>query len=325
MAGTSAPVLVIHGGAGTILREAISPELERRYLEALTSILEEGQRQLAQGAAALEVVTAAVVAFEDCPLFNAGRGAVYTEAGTHEMDAAVMDGRDRRAGAVACVRTLKNPVLGARLVMERSGHVLLAGEGAETFARQNGLELAEPAYFDTPERYAQLEKARAAGASALDHDASAWQWRKAAPIDPDTKLGTVGAVARDAAGELAAATSTGGMTNKRVGRVGDSPMIGAGCYADSRVVAVSTTGTGESFMRLVAAYDIAALMEYRGLSLQDAAEEVVTKKLPALGGRGGLIAVDHHGEVAMPFNTEGMYRGHGRVGEPPVVAIFRSR
>jgi L-asparaginase / beta-aspartyl-peptidase len=324
MAGTSAAVLAIHGGAGTILREQITPALEREYLEALTAILKEGQRRLAAGAAALDVVTAAVVAFEDCPLFNAGRGAVYTEAGTHEMDAAVMDGRNRRAGAVACVHAIKNPVLGARLVMERSGHVLLVGEGAEAFARQNGLELADKAYFDTPERYAQLQKARAAGASALDHDAAAWQWRPGAPIDPDTKHGTVGAVARDAAGELAAATSTGGMTNKRIGRVGDSPVIGAGCYADSRTVAVSSTGTGESFMRLVAAHDIAALMEYRGLSLPEAAEEVVMRKLPALGGRGGVVAVDRQGNVAMPFNTEGMYRGHARVGEAPFAAIYRS-
>jgi beta-aspartyl-peptidase (threonine type) len=260
---------------------------------------------------------------EECPLFNAGRGAVYTADGRHELDACVMRGSDLAAGAVAGVRTLRNPILAARAVMEAGGPVMLIGPGAEQFAAERGCETVAPEWFDTPERFAQLQAMQASDRTALDHDgASQLAPTVPAPLDERDKFGTVGAVALDAHGHLAAATSTGGMTNKRPGRVGDSPLIGAGCYANDRTVAVSCTGVGEAFMRGLAAYDVSALVEYVGLPLRFAAKRVVMDKLPPLGGRGGLIAVDARGNVALPFNTEGMYRGWARVGEAPVSAIY---
>lgn len=309
------PVVAIHGGAGTLSRSVISPAQQARYRTALDEILRAAQMLLADGASALDVVTEAVRRLEESPLFNAGFGAVYTADGAHELDACVMRGSDLAAGAVAGVRTLRNPVLAARAVLDAGGPVLLIGAGAERFAAERGCEVVAPDWFGTPERLAQLRAVRAAGAVALDHDG-------VAPLDERDKFGTVGAVALDAHGHLAAATSTGGMTNKRPGRVGDSPLIGAGCYANDRTVAVSCTGVGEAFMRALAGHDVSALIDYAGLSLQEAVRRVVMDTLPPLGGRGGLIAIDAHGEVALPFNTEGMYRGWARVGAAPVSAIY---
>lgn len=309
-------VIAIHGGAGTISRDT-SPEEVKAYHEALADVLRAGQAVLASGGSALDAVTEAVRHLEDCPRFNAGRGAVFTHEGTHELDAAIMDGATLDAGAIACVHRVRNPILAARAVLERSPHVLLVGEGAEAFAAAHGAALVDPAYFYTQARYAQWQRALSEAAVALDHDFPL----EKAPIDPDTKFGTVGAVACDVGGHVAAATSTGGMTNKAVGRVGDSPLIGAGCYANDATAAVSATGTGEAFIRTVACYEVGALMAYAGLSLADAAERVIRERLPRVQGRGGLIAVDAQGNVALPFNTEGMYRGVARVGETPVTAI----
>lgn len=308
-------VIAIHGGAGAISRAQLSPEKERQYIAALSAIVETGQKMLNAGKSALDVVTEAVRLLEECPLFNAGIGSVFTRDETHELDACVMDGYSLRAGAVAGVSRLRNPVLAARLVMERSPHVLLVGEGAENFAFAEGMEPVSPELFSTPERYEQLLAARAEGQTVLDHGG--------APLDETKKMGTVGAVALDKQGNLAAATSTGGMTNKLPGRVGDSPLPGAGCYANNASVAVSCTGTGEVFIRTLAAYDIAALMDYGGLSLHEACEAVVMEKLPALGGSGGLIAVDREGNIALPFNSEGMYRAWGYAGDAPSVGIYR--
>jgi beta-aspartyl-peptidase (threonine type) len=288
-----------------------------RYIQALSDIVETGQRMLEEGRSALDVVTEAVRLLEECPLFNAGIGAVYTRDETHELDACVMDGNTLQAGAVAGVSHLRNPILAARLVMEHSPHVMMIGEGAENFAIAQGMERVSADIFSTPDRYAQLLAARTAGETVLDHNAT--------PLDENNKMGTVGAVALDMFGNLAAATSTGGMTNKLPGRVGDSPLVGAGCYANNANVAVSCTGTGEVFIRTLAAYDIAALMDYGGLSLSEACERVVMEKLPALGGSGGLIAIDHEGNVALPFNSEGMYRAWGYAGDTPTTGIYREK
>ncbi|EJC8213630.1 beta-aspartyl-peptidase [Citrobacter freundii complex sp. 2024EL-00228] len=310
-------VIAIHGGAGAITRSQLSQEQELRYIQALSDIVETGQRMLEDGRSALDVVTEAVRLLEECPLFNAGIGAVYTRDETHELDACVMDGNTLNAGAVAGVSHLRNPILAARLVMEHSPHVMMIGEGAENFAIAQGMERVSADIFSTPERYAQLLAARTAGETVLDHSAS--------PLDENNKMGTVGAVALDMFGNLAAATSTGGMTNKLPGRVGDSPLVGAGCYANNASVAVSCTGTGEVFIRALAAYDIAALIDYGGLSLSEACERVVMEKLPALGGSGGLIAIDHEGNVALPFNSEGMYRAWGYAGDTPTTGIYREK
>ena len=317
------PLLAIHGGAGTITRTAMSADKEAAYQQALNDILAAGQRILVEGGSALDAVTEAVRLLEECPLFNAGKGAVLTSAGTYELDASIMDGATLAAGAVTCVKRLRNPILAARAVMERSEHVLFTSEGAEAFAQAQGLEFVEPDYYYTEARYAQWQRARQQeGMALLDHDAASLMAKEAAPIAPDNKFGTVGAVACDAQGRLAAATSTGGVTNKKVGRVGDTPIVGAGCFANN-VAAVSCTGTGEMFIRAVAAYDIAAQMEYAGKSLADASNDVVMRKLMAISGRGGLIAVDAQGNVALPFNTEGMYRGFARGAQAPVVSIYR--
>ncbi|QKJ86533.1 Isoaspartyl peptidase [Paramixta manurensis] len=317
----SRAVIAIHGGAGAIARAAMSAEKERAYIEALSSIVAHGQRLLAAGHSALDVVTEAVRQLEECPLFNAGKGAVFTHQGTHELDACVMDGRTLEAGAVAGVSRLRNPVLAARAVLENSPHVLLIGEGAEKFAQAQGLEQVEADFFFTQQRWDQLQRALSSQQVVLDHGSAPSGVDD--PLDPDRKLGTVGAVACDLNGNLAAATSTGGMTNKQPGRVGDSPLPGAGCYANNANVAISCTGVGEVFIRTLAAYDIAALMEYAGLSLKQASDRVVLDKLPALGGEGGMIAVDRDGNVALPFNSEGMYRGYGYVGDEAVVGIYR--
>jgi beta-aspartyl-peptidase (threonine type) len=321
------PVVAIHGGAGAMSRAVMTAEQEKCYLDALAAVLSAAQAVLTDGGTALDAVTVAVRALEDCPLFNAGLGAVYTSAGTHELDASIMDGATLRCGAIANVSTVRNPVLAARCVMEQSQHVFFVGAGAEAFARDAGLELVDPTFFATDARRGQWHRVRCnePGAAILDHDAQALTASAdvgGEPIDPDRKYGTVGAVAVDCDGNLAAATSTGGVTNKQVGRVGDAPLIGAGCYANNQTCAVSTTGTGEMFIRAVAAYDVSAQMEYAGRTLAEAADRVVFEKLPAIGGRGGLIAVDVSGNVALPFNTEGMYRGYARVGEAPVIAIY---
>lgn len=319
------PVIAIHGGAGAITRAAMSAEKEQCYLKALEDIVASGQAILAAGGSALDAVTEAVRLLEECPLFNAGKGAVFTHQGTHELDASIMDGRTLNAGAISCVNHIRNPILTARKVLEVSPHVMFTGAGAENFARDNGQEMVGAEFFFTQERYDQLQRAIAADTGVmLDHDGAALtDTLSDDPIDPDRKFGTVGAVAMDAFGNLAAATSTGGMTNKQAGRVGDSPIIGAGCYASNRTVAVSCTGTGEVFMRTLAAYDVAALMDYAGLTLQQASDKVVMEKLVAFGGSGGMIAIDHLGNVALPFNSEGMYRGVGYVDEAPQVAIYQ--
>lgn len=308
-------VIAIHGGAGAITRSALTPERERQYVAALSAIVDSGQKMLAAGASALDTVTEAVRLLEECPLFNAGIGSVFTRDATHELDACVMDGNRLQAGAVAGVKHVRNPVLAARLVLEQSPHVLLIGEGAEAFVVSHGMERVENHLFSTTERLLQLQQAQADNEIVLDH--------RAAPLYERHKMGTVGAVALDLTDNLAAATSTGGMTNKLPGRVGDSPLPGAGCYANNASVAVSCTGTGEVFMRTLAAYDIAALMEYGNLSLYEACERVVMEKLPALGGSGGLIAIDREGNVVLPFNSEGMYRAWCYAGDTPTIGIYR--
>lgn len=319
------PTLVIHGGAGTLTRRQFTAALETTYRDALTEALWTGHALLAAGADALEVATRTVAALEDCPLFNAGRGSVLTAAGGFELDAAVMAGRSCRAGAVAGVSTVRNPVLAARLVLEHTPHVLMIGAAAERLAEAHGLAPMGPDYFRTETRERQLNEAIARQAGAiLDHDG-----RHAASIEAQspfgeegTKYGTVGAVALDGLGHLAAATSTGGLTNKLPGRVGDSALIGAGCYADDRTLAASATGTGEKFIEIVACHRAAAMMEFGGSSVTQAAHDTIHERLTGHGGRGGLIAIDRHGRIAMPFNTEGMYRGWIRLGDPPRVAIF---
>jgi beta-aspartyl-peptidase (threonine type) len=303
--------LAIHGGAGTIARASLSPADEQLYRAALEAALSTGYELLREGAAALDAVEAAVRSLEDCPLFNAGRGAVFTHDGHHEMDAALMSGHNKLAGAVAGVRQVQNPIRAARLVMEHTEHVLLSYPGADELAREHGLPLQPVEYFFTQKRFDQLQDAIASGKMQLDHAA-----------DPNWKKGTVGAVARDQHGHLAAATSTGGMTNKRYSRIGDTPLIGAGTWADARC-AISCTGNGEYFIRAVAAYDIACLMEYKELSLEEAARIVVQDKLAPVGGEGGLIAVDAAGNITLPFNSEGMYRASRVEGGKAQVAIYK--
>jgi beta-aspartyl-peptidase (threonine type) len=310
-----APVIAIHGGAGTIASVVSGSAEARPYHDALRAIVAAAQAALLGGASALDAVCLAVGMLEDCPLFNAGHGAVFTHDETHELDAAVMNGADLRAGAVAGVSHIRRPVRAARAVMEDGAHVLLAGAGAEAFARAAGLEMVDPSYFSTEARRQQLRHALSADRVALDHDS--------APLAEGSKFGTVGAVALDMHGHLAAATSTGGMTNKRVGRIGDTPLIGAGTYADDRSAAVSCTGSGEMFMRTVAAYDVCARMRYAGQTLQQAVDALVMEALPAIDGRGGLIAVDKDGNLSLSFNTEGMYRAHARGAEAPHTAIHR--
>jgi isoaspartyl peptidase/L-asparaginase-like protein (Ntn-hydrolase superfamily) len=299
------PVLAIHGGAGAMGRARMTERHERDFRAALGAALQAGHAVLETGGRSLDAVVAAVIVLEDCPLFNAGRGAVFNAAGGHELDAAVMDGAMRRAGAVAGVRHVKNPVLAARAVMERTDHVLLAGTGADRFARAAGLRMVPARYYSTASRAAALTRARdRAAASAAE------------------RHGTVGAVALDRAGNLAAATSTGGFTNKMVGRVGDSPLVGAGTYADNRTCAVSATGSGEHFIRAVLAHEVAARMRHRGEPLAAAARHALAG-VKTLGGEGGLIAVDRAGRIAMPFAAEGMYRGWARNGRFRV-AIYAS-
>lgn len=300
--------IVIHGGAGTILREQMTPEKEAAYHTALDSALAIGETVLRNGGSALDAVEKTVAWLEDCPLFNAGRGAVFTHDGHNELDASIMDGTTQKAGAVGSVTTVKNPIRLARAVMDKSPHVFLTGRGAEQFAAENGIELTDPKWFFTQERWDALQK-------TLEKERQESGKQGMAPINADAKFGTVGCAALDRNGHLAAGTSTGGMTNKRWNRLGDAPVIGAGTYASDDACAVSCTGHGEYFIRYAVAHDVWALMAYRGWSLAEATDWVVNKKLVEKGGEGGLIAVDKNGNIAMPFNSAGMYRGFAKPGE----------
>ncbi|WP_200890688.1 isoaspartyl peptidase/L-asparaginase family protein [Pedobacter lusitanus] len=301
-------IMVIHGGAGTITRKNMSAEKEAAYVAALTKALQTGYDVLKSGKTSLDAVEATIHIMEDSPLFNAGKGAVFTHDGKNEMDAAVMDGKTLMAGAVAGVTTIKNPISAARAVMEKSEHVMMVGRGAELFAKQAGIEIVNPKYFYTKERWDGLQRAikEDSTKSVLDHGNK--KSMKLGTVNHDYKFGTVGAVALDKSGNLAAGTSTGGMTNKKYGRVGDSPIIGAGTYANNATAGISCTGWGEFYIRNVVAHDISAMMEYKKLSVDEAAKAVLDK-VGKMGGDGGLIALDAKGNVTMPFNTEGMYRG----------------
>ncbi len=322
MKDTAKYVLVIHGGAGTILKKNMTVEKEQAYKDALQKALDAGNAILKSGGTAMDAVEASVKFLEDNPLFNAGKGAVFTSEGKNELDAAIMDGSNLKAGSVASVTTIKNPITAARKVMERTEHVMLIGSGAEQFAKLSGCEIVDPSYFFTQDRWDGLEKARKADSLKAKKDKASIEAVKQLD-NPDNKYGTVGAVALDKHGNLAAATSTGGMTNKRYGRVGDAPIIGAGTYADNNTCAISGTGWGEFFIRLVMAKSISDRMEFGKQTLTDAANEMIMKKLPALGGDGGLIAVDKNGNIAMPFCTEGMYRGYIKSNGEMVVKIYK--
>lgn len=311
--------IAIHGGAGTIIKEDMTPELETAYRAALKDALDAGYAILENGGTAIHAVKAAVVVMEDNALFNAGRGAVFTKKGLNELDAAIMDGSTLNAGAIAGVRNIRNPIELAEEVMLHSGHVFLSGKGANDFAIKQGIKLEPDEYFYSEYRYDQWRQIRDSDLYQLDHKND-----KLVGLMKDKKFGTVGAVACDGDGNIAAATSTGGMTNKRFGRIGDSPMIGAGTYANNKTCAISCTGHGEIFIKAVAAYDVSCLMEYKNLSLQQACEEVVLKKLVALNGEGGLIGVDAKGNAALVFNSAGMYRGLRNSDGENLIAIYGS-
>ncbi|WP_448519672.1 isoaspartyl peptidase/L-asparaginase family protein [Rhodoflexus sp.] len=314
--------IAIHGGAGTILKANMTPEIEKQYTEKLDEAVSAGYAVLQKGGTSIEAVAAAIRIMEDSPLFNAGKGAVFTNEGTNELDASIMDGKTLAAGAVAGVTTIKNPIDAAIAVMQKSPHVMMTGRGAETFAQQQGLELVPNSYFRDERRYQQWLKVKARDSIGegrirpellLDEDA----------FIKDRKFGTVGCVAIDQYGNLAAGTSTGGMTNKRYGRIGDAPIIGAGTYANNETCAVSATGHGEYFIRAVVAHDISALMAYKKMSLKKAADQVVMKKLVQMGGEGGIIAIDKKGNIAMPFNSAGMYRACIYPNGQKKIAIYK--
>ena len=300
--------MVIHGGAGTIERSEMTAENEKAHRAGLEQALKAGYAILERGGSSLDAVQAAILVLEDDPLFNAGRGAVFTHEGTNELDASIMDGRTLNAGAVAALQHIRNPIILARLVMEKSPHVMLEGEGAEAFGKKMGVKFVDQKYFYTDERWQSLQKEKAKHSPA--------------PTPDKDRHGTVGAVALDKSGNLAAGTSTGGTTNKQFGRIGDSPIIGAGTYANNRTCAVSCTGDGEYFIRSLAAYDVSAMMEYEGMPVQKAAQAVIDK-VGKLGGTGGLIALDKDGNFAMPFNTSGMYRGNVDADGKINVEIYR--
>lgn len=319
--GGPAPLtVVIHGGAGTIRRADMSPEREAAYREAMETALRTAYEVLEANGSALDAVEAAIRFLEDSPLFNAGRGAVFSAAGTNELDASIMDGATGRAGAVAAVRTVRHPISAARKVMEETRHVLLTERGADIFAARQGLEIVEPDFFHTDRRWDALLRAQQRegddqrGGASLHDDPP--------PAEADEKHGTVGVLALDREGNLAAGTSTGGLTNKMRGRVGDAPIIGAGTFADDATCAVSATGVGEYYMRALISYDVSARMRYTGASLDEAVDGAMQAGLYDRGGDGGLIALDADGNVAMEFNTPGMYRGYLRQGEEPVVRLY---
>ncbi len=299
--GTPHTMFVMHGGAGTITRQNMTPEAEKHIRDAMELALRTGHEVLTHGGTSVDAVEKAIRVLEDSPYFNAGKGAVFTHEGRNELDSAIMDGKTMKAGAVAGVTIIKNPISAARAVMEKSPHVLLTGKGAELFATKMGLDIVDPSYFWTESRWKALQRELMREEGMKPHAEK--------PEPGDHKYGTVGAVALDENGNLAAGTSTGGTTNKLYGRVGDSPIIGAGTYAANDSVAVSCTGTGEYFIRWTVAYDIAALVKYRGMSVEQAGNEVIHTKLEKVNGDGGAIILDRKGNFAMPFNTEGMYRG----------------
>jgi len=304
--------IAIHGGAGTLVKGMMIPQLEIEYKQALKKALDKGYQVLEQGKTAVEAVEQAVIALEDSHLFNAGKGSVFTATQTHEMDASIMDGKTLNAGAVSLITGIKNPVTLARDVMDKSEYVFLAGEGAIQFAKQLDYTLEDEAYFYDEFRHQQWREIKDTDNFQLDHS-----------VKKDSKFGTVGAVACDKDGNIAAATSTGGMTNKKIGRVGDSPMIGAGNYANNKTCAVSCTGSGEYFIRGVVAYDVASLIEHKGMSLNDASNEVINKRILEIGGDGGLIAVNAQGDIAMVFNTEGMYRACRSSNGNEIILIYK--
>jgi beta-aspartyl-peptidase (threonine type) len=300
--------IVIHGGAGTITPDGMTAEEESAYRTKLDESLAAGHAVLAAGGTALDAVIAAIIILEESPLFNAGRGAVFSAEGRNELDAAIMEGKTRNAGAVTGITIVKSPIRLARAVMEQSDHVFLSGTGAEAFAREKGLEIVLPSYFFTEKRWQQLQDVR-----------------RKKNLEPLNRMGTVGAAALDRHGNLAAGTSTGGMTFKRYGRIGDCPIIGAGTYANNETCALSATGHGEYFIRLAVGHEISALMAYKKVSLQEAADDVIHRQLTALGGTGGVVAIDRQGRVAMPFNTAGMFRAYRISHQPAVVAMYPTK
>lgn len=305
--------LVIHGGAGTILKKDLTDELEAAYRKGLEDALNAGYALLEKGKTAVEAVLAATISLEDNVLFNAGKGSVFGKDGSQEMDASIMDGKNLMAGAVSAVRNVRNPVELAYAIMNTSQHVMLNGNGALQFAKEQGLQIEEDEYFYSAFRHNQWKQMQGSDESALDHNI----------VIKDKKFGTVGAAAMDIYGNVAAATSTGGMTNKQYGRVGDSPIIGAGTYANNNTCAISCTGHGEPFIRAVTAYDVSCLMEYKGLSLEEAMNVVVHDKLMKIDGEGGMIGVDAKGNTALVFNSEGMYRGVRRSDGQNEVSIYK--
>jgi beta-aspartyl-peptidase (threonine type) len=313
-------ILVIHGGAGYISEDNLTKEKQLEYEEALKNALQKGYELLSSGGTSLDAIEVTIKELEDSPLFNAGKGSVFTNEEMNEMDASIMDGKTLNAGAVACVTNIKNPISAAKSVLQNSEHVLLTGKGAEAFAKEQKLEIVDSEYFKVEERLKRVKEIKKSEKIELDHSKSDGHINI---TNPDEKYGTVGAAALDKKGNLASGTSTGGMTNKKYNRVGDSPLIGSGTYANNKTCAVSCTGHGEYFIRSVVAYDVSALMEYKGYSLDKAANYVVNEKLVELKGAGGLIAIDKEGNVAMPFNTPGMFRGYVTESGKIVVKMFK--
>ncbi|WP_276389772.1 isoaspartyl peptidase/L-asparaginase family protein [Eudoraea chungangensis] len=305
--------LAIHGGAGTLVEGMMTPQLETRYKKDLRFALDKGYKILENGGSSIDAVEESVKNLENSPLFNAGKGSVFTASGKHEMDASIMDGRDKSAGAISLIGGIRNPISLARDVMQKSEHVFLAGEGAMQFAKELNYKFEGDEYFYDSLRYNQWQELKGTDNFQLDHS-----------LKKDSKFGTVGAVACDFEGNLAAATSTGGMTNKRYGRIGDSSLIGIGNYANNKTCAISCTGSGEFFIRAVVAYDVSCLMEYKGLSLEAATELVIHERLLSVGGDGGLIAVDKNANIAMPFNTEGMYRASKSFEQKEEISIYKN-
>jgi L-asparaginase / beta-aspartyl-peptidase len=303
--------IVIHGGAGTITPSSMTPEKEKLYHEKLKEAIDKGYSTLEKGGTSMDAVIEVITTLEDSPLFNAGKGSVFTHEGRNEMDASVMDGESLSAGAVAGVTNIRNPIRAALAVMKKSEHVMMSGKGAEEFARSQGLEIVDPSYFFDSTRYKQWQKAVQQERAFISED------------EVDHKYGTVGCVALDSKGNIAAGTSTGGMTNKKFGRIGDSPIIGAGTYANNFTCGISSTGHGEYFIRLAVAHEISAMMEHGKLSLGEAADRVIMKKLLQLGGTGGVVGLDRSGNIVMTFNTEGMYRGYRRQGEEARTFIYQ--
>ncbi len=318
--------IVIHGGAGTILKKDMTDEKEKAFKDKLTEALNAGYLVLENGGNSTDAVIEAIKVMEDSPLFNAGKGAVFTNEATNEMDASIMEGKTQNAGAVCGIRTVKNPITAAKLVMDKSPHVMLCGTGADDYARNNGLEIVDEKYFFSPERYQQLQKIIKSEKIQLDHDhIEDDQGYEISPDElKDSKYGTVGAVALDKNGNITAGTSTGGMTNKKYGRIGDSPIIGAGTYANNNSCGISCTGHGEFFIRKVVAYDVAAMMEYKEMSLKEAANYIINEKLVEFGGSGGLIGLDKDANVVMPFNTKGMYRAFKKSSGETEVKIYNN-